>query len=191
MFITIEGIDGVGKSTAANLLRWRLLNAFRDLEIIETCEPTEWIRDRIWDKSVDERTRMLLLCADRANHIQQLIKPAIERGATVICDRFGDSTIAYQGCGHELGYRDAVWADNVARDELRPDLTFWLDCPVDVALGRMDAEDRVRGSRFYELARAGYAQLFKTRSNVIRIDATQAIGVCVDQMFDAIAGCLI
>ncbi|MEK9671478.1 MAG: dTMP kinase [Rhodospirillaceae bacterium] len=151
-FITLEGGEGSGKSTQAAILA-RLLEA-ASVDVMVTREPggtegAEQIRDLLVNGSVDRWQPMaeaLLHTAARVEHVETAIRPALAQGTWVICDRFADSTCAYQGGGHGLGL-EAI--DAITRDALGsfiPDLTFVLDIPVKEGLarafGRSDAEDR-------------------------------------------------
>lgn len=139
-FIVFEGGDGAGKSTQAALLADALRKSGR--EVLQTREPGgteigEKLRSLVLDHgqgTVDPRTEALMYAADRAAHVQQVIRPALEAGIFVICDRFVDSSLAYQGVGRALG-EDAVRSINdFATGGLRPDLTILLD--VTPAAGR-------------------------------------------------------
>lgn len=153
-FITMEGGEGAGKSTQCRLLSEAL--AWDGRKIAVTREPggspgAEEIRRLLVDGAIDRwdaMTETLLLLAARRDHIRQVIRPALQRGDWVVCDRFSDSTIAYQGYGH--GLDRAMLRDLSARvvDELIPDATLILDIPVAAGLAR--ATDRDGGAERYE-----------------------------------------
>ncbi|MGP9838065.1 dTMP kinase [Arthrobacter sp. 179] len=153
LFVVLEGGDGAGKSTQAALLARRLQDGGR--EVVRTREPGgtvigEELRSLVLEHDrgeVDARTEALMFAAARAAHVQQLILPALGRGATIICDRFIDSSVAYQGVGRGLGADEVLRLNRWATDGLRPDLTILLD--VDPLAGRQrrtqghGAEDRL------------------------------------------------
>ena len=172
LFVTLEGIEGCGKSTQARLLA----DSLRDCDgrdVVLTREPggtdvTQRIRSLLADPAshLDPRCELLLFLADRAQHVATVIRPALDRGAVVVCDRYSDSTLAYQGYarGHSLDLlRDLnEWASY----GLRPDVTFWLDCDVKVGLTRANKRSGGPGDRFekeplafHERVRAGFAEL--------------------------------
>lgn len=166
-FITIEGTEGVGKSTnLAFVLQW--LEA-QGLEVVVTREPggtplAEEIRSLLLAKRaepVDETAELLLVFAARAQHLQAVIKPALARGAWVLCDRFTDATYAYQGGGRGLSLDTIAQLEQLVQGDLRPDLTLILD--IDVALGLERASARGELDRFesetlafFERVRAAY-----------------------------------
>lgn len=151
-FLTIEGTEGVGKSTNLAFVRdW--LQA-RSIEVIVTREPggtalAEEIRSLLLakrDEPVDENAELLLVFAARAQHIAQVIKPALARGAWVLSDRFTDATYAYQGGGRGLNKSVIAQLELLVQGELRPDLTLILD--IDVELGLERARQRGELDRF-------------------------------------------
>ena len=166
-FIVLEGGEGSGKSTqVARLATW--LRA-RGLEVVSTFEPGDTklgaaVRDALLhdDGPLDARTELLLMLADRAQHVAEVVRPAIARGEVVVCDRYAPSTLAYQGAGRELGV-DAVAALNeFATGGLAPDLVLVLDVPDEIAEARVAAaRDRVEraGAAFHARVRAAYRDL--------------------------------
>lgn len=151
-FLTIEGTEGVGKST--NLAFVRDWLGARGIEVVVTREPggtpmAEEIRNLLLskrDESVDETAELLLVFAARAQHIDQLIKPALARGAWVLSDRFTDATYAYQGGGRGLSMSVIETLERLVQGDLRPDLTLILD--IDVELGLTRARQRGDLDRF-------------------------------------------
>lgn len=143
LFITFEGVDGSGKTTQARRLRDYLtqttsLEDYMDVPrpaVLLTREPGgtplgETIRRLLLDPSsprIGKCAEALLYAADRAQHVAEIIRPALERGETVICDRYTDSTVAYQAGGRELGRQDIHWLDEWASQGLQPDRTYLLD----------------------------------------------------------------
>lgn len=166
-FLTIEGTEGVGKST--NLAYVKAWLETRGIEVIVTREPggtplAEEIRALLLtrrDEAVDETAELLLVFAARAQHIARVIKPALARGAWVLSDRFTDATFAYQGGGRGLSMDTIAQLEQLVQGELRPDLTLILD--IDVQLGLERARQRGELDRFesetiafFERVRAAY-----------------------------------
>ncbi len=187
-FITFEGGEGVGKST--NIEFCRQLIEQQGLEVIVTREPggteiAEIIRDELLKKPHKERmcdvTELLLVFAARAQHIEALVKPALERGCWVLCDRFTDSTIAYQGYGRGLELALISQLKNIAQLGVEPDKTFLLDAPVDVGMGRAKARgpaDRfeVEQLDFFSRVREGFLAIAKSSPQRVQvINASQEL----------------
>ena len=151
-FLTIEGTEGVGKST--NLAYVQNWLTERGIEVVVTREPggtplAEEIRDLLLAKraeAVDETAELLLVFAARAQHLAQVIKPALVRGAWVLSDRFTDATYAYQGGGRGLNQEIIAQLEQLVQGNLRPDLTLILD--IDVELGLQRARQRAELDRF-------------------------------------------
>jgi dTMP kinase len=170
LFISFEGIDGVGKSTQADLMESYL--AARGLEVVRTLEPggTELgveIRHLLLHRKgeVSVRSEALLYAADRAHHVASKIRPALAKGQIVISDRFLDSSVAYQGAGRQLDLNEVRDLSLWAVDNLLPDLTVLLDLDAEAASirrGQTGAEpDRLEREKisFFEAARDTYKQL--------------------------------
>lgn len=142
VFITFEGIEGCGKSTQIALLADYL--SASDIPFVVTREPGgsgigRRIRKILLDtenRDITYRTELLLYAADRAQHIEEMIIPALDNGKIVICDRFSDATTAYQGYGRGLDMDMVDTLNDIAIQGLKPDLTFFIDCPVEVGLER-------------------------------------------------------
>lgn len=177
MFISFEGIDGSGKSTQVSLLTNYLSNL--GYQVIATKEPTVQVSD-----DYDPVTLFLIYTVDRHFHINKLIAPALGAGKIVICDRYTDSTVAYQGYGMgvDLG-RDKHKAT------LTPDITFWLDITPQLAIERQIARShQEQDLPFLERVREGYLSLYTKNPNRIRrIDGSGAI----DEVFNQIKATLI
>ena len=176
MFITLEGIEGCGKTTQARLLADQLRRQGHRVTL--TREPGGCpIADKIRAILLDARnaamaplTELLLYAAARSQHLHDTVRPALARGEIVICDRFTDATIAYQGNGRGLD-RDLIDRLNtIATAGLAPDLTLLMECPVPVGLGRAlarisatagEREERFEreSARFHEAVRSGYLAL--------------------------------
>lgn len=168
-FITFEGIDGSGKSTQVTLLKVRLETLGRTVTVVR--EPggtalSEQIRGLLLDhhgRDLSERAEALLFSTARAQLVHEVIIPTLERGEVVLCDRYADSTIAYQGYGRELPLDEIVITQEFATNHLRPDLKVLLDLAVDVAAARLlgSYADRMEsaGRSFQERVRQGYLTL--------------------------------
>ena len=136
LFITFEGIEGCGKSTQVRLLTQHLATLGHD--ILATREPggcpiADKIRAILLDaanKEMTSDTELLLYAAARAQHVSQVIQPALKSGKTVLCDRFTDATIAYQGHGRKLDHGLIIELNRIATSGLKPDITVLIDCPV-------------------------------------------------------------
>ena len=188
MFITIEGIEGGGKTTQVGLLAAALERA--KLVVRVTREPGgtklgEEIRSLLLHSatSVGGLAELFLILADRAQHVESLIQPALRAGEVVLCDRFADSTLAYQAYGRELPLEAVRAVESVARQGVLPDLTFVLDCPIEIGLARTrrrrghTAADRFEGEEasFHERVRQGFLALARDDPRRIRvIDGTRA-----------------
>jgi dTMP kinase len=166
-FITFEGVDGAGKSTH---LEWfaTTLAARCAAEVVLTREPGgtplgEEIRDLVLHGGeVAPWAEAALYAASRAQHVEQVIRPALARGATVICDRYVDSSVAYQGIARGLGLERVLDLNLAAVEGLMPDLTILLEIDADAALGRMGGErDRIEreDDGFHARAAAAYREL--------------------------------
>lgn len=168
-FLTLEGTEGVGKSTNLAFVRDWLES--RNIEVVVTREPggtplAEEIRGLLLakrDEPVDQTAELLLVFAARAQHIAQVIKPALARGAWVLSDRFTDATFAYQGGGRGLSKAVIRQLETLVQADLRPDLTLILD--IDVKLGLSRASQRGELDRFesetlefFERVRAAYRE---------------------------------
>jgi dTMP kinase len=182
VFVTIEGIEGSGKTTQVTLLATALQRA--GYHVLVTREPggTDLggeIRSLLLHsgKRFGRFAELFLILADRAEHVETVLRPALGAGTVVLCDRFSDSTIAYQAYGRELPV-DAVRAvDAVARQGLLPDLTFVLDCPVEIGLARTHrrrgdaAADRFENehTNFHERVRRGFLSLAREDARRVRV----------------------
>jgi dTMP kinase len=180
-FITLEGIDGAGKSTHIAALAQRL--GVGGAEVVTTREPggtplAEQLRERVLHDAMDALTESLLVFAARRDHLVALIEPALARGATVLCDRFSDATFAYQGAGRGFDIALLAQLEQWVHRDRQPDLTLWFDVPAEVG-ARRRAEARrpdrfeQQDEAFFERVRAGYlARLRESPARFARIDAT-------------------
>jgi dTMP kinase len=197
MFITLEGGEGAGKSTQLAYVRQRLEEAGLTLHV--TREPggtplAERIRDLLLDHrqtAMADDTELLLMFAARAQHLAELIRPALAAGDWVLCDRFTDATYAYQGGGRGIDPARIAVLEDWVQGELRPDLTLLLDLPV--ATGMARANDRGELDRFereqqafFERVRAAYlAQAAREPGRYRVLDAAQSIEA-VQRQIDAV-----
>jgi dTMP kinase len=171
MFVVFEGGEGSGKSTQAARLARRFEREGRD--VVATFEPGdtrvgERIRELLLDGDapVDATAELLLMLADRAQHVADVIRPALERGAVVVCDRYSPSTIAYQGAGRGLGVDTVERLCAAATGGVEPDVVVVLDVPEEVATARAAGPpDRLEraGKSFHERVRAAYRELAPAR----------------------------
>ncbi len=179
----MEGIEGVGKTTQVNLLYDFLKK--KGLDIVLTREPgglpiSEAIRNILLHKDMSPMTELLLYEAARAEHFDRIISPALDKGQTVLCDRFTDASVAYQGYGRGLDLKLIDQLNSIATRNVQPDLTFVIDLPVDLAFKRLGTRgttpDRFEklSHDFYEKVRNGYIeQSKKYPKRVFMIDANK------------------
>ncbi|MEG0356642.1 MAG: dTMP kinase [Christensenellaceae bacterium] len=184
LFITFEGVDGCGKSTQMKFLAEYLQeNGYNILLTREPggCAISEKIRELVLDISNEEMsdaTEALLYAAARAQHVKQVIKPAILQGKIVLCDRFIDSSLAYQGMGRELGMNEIMEINKFAMGDVMPDKTFFLDFPPHLAFERMSQKrvhDRLETQEeaFYILLYNGFVKISEMYpQRILRIDAS-------------------
>ncbi|WP_341783604.1 dTMP kinase [Pseudomonas putida] len=169
LFITLEGPEGAGKSTNRDYLAARLRE--HGLDVVLTREPggtplAEKVRELLLtpsDEGMAADTELLLVFAARAQHLAQVIRPALARGSVVLCDRFTDATYAYQGGGRGLSVERIAVLEQFVQGDLRPDLTLVFDLPVEVGLARAAARGRLdrfeqEGQAFFEAVRQAYLQ---------------------------------
>lgn len=169
LFITLEGPEGAGKSTNRDYLAERLRE--QGVEVLLSREPggtplAERIRELLLapsDEPMAVDTELLLVFAARAQHLQQVIRPALARGCVVLCDRFTDATYAYQGGGRGLPIERIAQLEQFVQGDLRPDLTLIFDLPIEVGLARAAARGRLdrfeqEGRGFFDAVRHAYLQ---------------------------------
>lgn len=196
LFITFEGADGCGKSTQLGLLSKYLTD--KGYDVLITREPGakglgENIREILlnYDGEVSDRCEQFLFLADRAQHIDIIIKPALEIGQIVLCDRHTDSTLAYQGYGRGLDINQLKQLNSIATDGLVPDLTFVFDIDTETSMKRVGKDkDRMEsaGIEFHKKVRNGYLELAKNEPDRIKVlDATQTIEEIHSQVIDLIS----
>lgn len=177
-FITLEGVDGAGKSTHIPWIAQRLRAAGH--AVVVTREPggtalAEKLRTLILSEPMDPLAETLLLFAARADHVRHLIRPALERGEWVLCDRFGDATVAYQSGGKGVSMPLIERLAEAAHGGLKPDRTLVFDCSYEVSRERLAkagrAADRFEseGQVFFDKVRAAYAGLAREQPHRVRL----------------------
>lgn len=197
-FITLEGGEGVGKST--NLRFIQQLLAQKQIDVLLTREPggtelAEKIRQLLLEKhseAITPQAELLLVFAARAQHIEHVILPALAQGKWVLSDRFTDATYAYQGGGRNMDNRLIAWLEDTVQGELRPDLTLLLDAPVETGLlraqqrGKLDRfESEQRG--FFERVRQAYlSRAHQDPQRYAIIDAAMPLAEVQNQICRAI-----
>jgi dTMP kinase len=199
-FITLEGIEGAGKSTVAqHVSEWL---AARGITARVTREPggtplAERVRKIVLERGTEviaPKAETLLMFAARSIHVENLIRPSLERGEWVICDRFTDATRAYQGHGRGM---EPAWIEQLAtavHGDLQPDCTLLLDLPVEVGLQRARGRSGIAADRFeaeagefFERVRQGYLQIARSEPKRVRvIDAAGALPSVTDQVTRAL-----
>lgn len=193
MFISFEGIEGSGKSTQSKKLYEFLCS--KNLQVILTREPGgtlagEKIRTILLDEEIeklDAKTELLLNFAARNEHVTKLIKPALSAGKIVICDRFFDSTFAYQGSAFGLDFALIEQIKNLTINDFAPDITFLIDAKVETTFERIKSRsDNNRyeklGFDFHQKVRSGFLQLAQKNSRIKIIDGENS----VDEIFQLI-----
>jgi dTMP kinase len=192
-FITFEGIDGSGKTTQMRMLANWLRE--RGAGVIETVEPGgtaigQQIRKILLDPAnadIQPRTELLLYFASRAQNVEQVIRPGLDSGRIVLCDRFTDSTLVYQGAGRGIDSQVMLDLDRIACRGLKPDLTFLIDIDLETSLARAkrrnervgNSESRIdeESAAFHERVREGYLALARSEPGRFAvIDGRGAIG---------------
>jgi len=190
IFITIEGPDGSGKTTALQQVVPRLQQEM-NRKVVATREPggspiAEKIRSLILDPShtdMDSRTEALLYAASRRQHLIEKVLPVLESGDVIFCDRFVDSSIAYQGYARGIGEEGIREINQFATEGIEPDVTLYIDVPAEVGIQRIHANlDEREYNRldqekldFHEKVRAGYQQLAKANpERIVVVDGTMS-----------------
>ena len=186
MFITFEGIEGCGKSTQAKKLHEFFLS--KKLNAILTREPGgtlvgEKIREILIDGKIaklEAKTELLLNFAARLEHVEKLIKPALNSGQIVISDRFFDSTFAYQGSAFGIDEKVIEEIKKITIDDFKPDITFFIDIPVSLAFERIKGRltnNRYEkfGHEFHQKVRDGFLDLAEKNPRIKTIDGTMSI----------------
>jgi len=203
-FITFEGTEGVGKTTNMDFVAQTL--AARGIKLVRTREPggtpmAERVRAILLDpqsEAIDPEAELLLVFAARAQHLARVIRPALESGSWVLCDRFTDATYAYQGGGRGLPIARIAALEREVQGTLQPDLTIYLDLPIATGLARIDEAQRDRFEReqlaFFERVRLAYLDRAKQHPRFRTIDAgrpladvQQSIAAVLNRFIDSAA----
>ena len=199
-FITIEGPDGAGKTSVIEALVPRLRDVVQ-CDIVETREPggipiAEDIRKVILNPDnvlMDDRTEALLYAASRRQHFVEKIKPSLEVGKMVICDRFIDSSLAYQGRARGIGVDEVLAINEFATEKVLPDLTLYIDIDAETGMQRVHQAspvlDRIEnvGIEFQQRVRHAYLDLWRQNpERIVKIDGKQAIEKVIDDCFNII-----
>lgn len=183
-FITFEGTEGAGKSTQIPIIKDWLLD--QGINVVTTREPggtdlSEKIRHLLLTENMCAETELLLMFAARKEHIEQVIKPALNRGDWVLCDRFTEATYAYQAAGRAIDRQYISYLETWLQGELKPNYTFWFDIEVADGIARAkkrQALDRFESEQieFFEKVRSGYAKLASERpEQFVKINAALSI----------------
>ena len=204
LFITFEGPDGSGKSTQARLLAERLRH--EGYAVLETVEPGgthigQQIRRILLDPSNRELRpipELLLMFAARAQNVEQSVLPALAEGKIVVSDRFTDSSIAYQGAGHGLGWETVLEVDRIACHGLKPDLTLCIDIDTETGLARANSRNQhhemryeQQGAEFHQRVRDAYHELARREPRRFRlIDGNGAPEDIAAKVWQEVAGVL-
>lgn len=195
LFITVEGGDGSGKSTAlVEIIKF--LKEDLKLDVVEMREPggsniSEQIRNVIVDPANSDmapEVEVLLYAASRCQNVYSIIKDSLVKGKTVVSDRWVESSIAYQGAGRNLNERDIINLDRKINKGIVPDITLWFDVDPEVGLNRINANSDREVNRmdqqqvdFYYKIREGYIKQYKQNPRIVRIDANQPIDEVVSR----------
>lgn len=193
LFITFEGTDGCGKTTQIEMLKDYFEKQGRT--VLLTREPGAKglgtkLREILlnYDGEVSPVCESFLFLADRAQHVDTIIKPAVARGEIVLCDRHTDSTVAYQGYGRELDIEQIKMLNNIATSGLKPDLTFIFDIDIDTAQKRVGKnKDRIEsaGIEFFKRVRNGYLEIAKQEPERVKVlDGSKSIETIHNELLE-------
>jgi len=205
LFITFEGIEGCGKTTQIKRLAWRLEE--RGVKLISTLEPGgtrigQDIRKVLLDSKnshLAPLAELILYAADRAQHIEEVIKPALDQGKWVLCDRFFDATVAYQGSGRGLDMSLIKTLNDLVTKGIRPDLTLLLDCPPETGIERAVKRININGEagqdrferekmEFHKRVREGYLEIARSEQRRFAIiDATLSEDRVEEEIFRVVS----
>lgn len=198
LFITFEGNDGAGKTTICKLVQEALQH--QGYEVIYTREPggskiAESIRNILLDvdnTNMDARTEAILYAASRRQHLVEIVQPALDAGKIVLCDRFIDSSLAYQGVGRGLGIEEVYALNQFAIDSMMPDKTIFLSVDIETGAKRMN----IRGDKnrldleadtFHQKVRQGYETLLEMYpERIVKVDARDEVDVVFQRTMDEI-----
>ena len=192
MFIVFEGLDGCGKTTQVELLEKKLKeNGYKNIKLVRepgSTKVSEEIRNILLYNKLTDIQRLFLFLASRNIVTNEQIIPSIKNGDIVICDRYAPSTLAYQGYGKKVADIELIHKmNNLACEQVHPDLVIFIDVPIKECMKRMDIEDEMEKSSIpvYEKIYNGYKQLSKNL-NWITVDGTQDIEEISNKIFNII-----
>lgn len=201
IFITFEGIEGSGKTTQAKMLAEKLKK--EGLKVLYTYEPGDTelgqkLREILLnpDIKINPLCELLLYFADRVQHIEEKIKPHLKEGFIVICDRFTDSTVVYQGYARGISIELIENLNRALIQEFKPDLTVLLDCSASTGLGRnqkVNKKDRfeMENLSFHEKVRQGYLELAKIyKERFFVLDATEPLALIAEKIYEKVKSIL-
>lgn len=202
MFITLEGLDRSGKTTQVKLLADRLSRENHNVLVLREpggTEVGEKIRTILLDKRIEGMTSVsefLLFSASRSQLVEEVIKPALDGGMVVVCDRFYDSSTAYQGWGRQIPLEAVEVINRCATGGLVPDLTFFLALPVadvEKRINRLRGKDRMEsvGQEFYNRVREGYLAIAKKESRFRVIEGKQDIDTIHETIWEQVEQMLV
>lgn len=198
IFITFEGADGCGKTTQINLLNEYFIS--KKIPSILTREPGSRglgtkLREILlnYEGEIASTAESFLFLADRAQHIEKVIKPAIQEGKIILCDRHTDSTLAYQGYGRKLDLERIKYLNNIATDGLKPDLTIVFDIDAETSAQRVGRnKDRMEasGMEFFNRVRNGYLEIAKQEPERVKVlnakDSIESIHKQIVKLIEAL-----
>jgi len=195
--ITFEGGEGAGKSTVISFVKTKLeANGYRALQTREPggCPFSEKVRELIMSESIEAKSELFLMLAARAQHIHEVIRPALDEGTVVLCDRFTHSTLAYQGAARGLGIQNLTSMCSFAEGSEKPALALFFD--IEPKLGLMRAKNRGEQNRldhekleFHEKVYAGFCELLEMKE-LARIDASQPLESVQEAAWEMVQGAL-
>lgn len=192
--ITLEGGENSGKTTQAD----RLFNNLQllDIPVIKTREPGgtaagQHIRNLLLNAplDIDPIAELLLYQADRAQHVAEIIKPYLEQGYIVLCDRYIDSTLAYQGYGRKLPHGIIYQTNAIATGGVIPDYTLWLDVDPKLSVARGGKRDRIENEaiEFHQRVNEGFRAIYASERRVTRIDGTEHVDAVEKAIWAAVS----
>jgi dTMP kinase len=189
-FIVFEGIDGAGKTTLSKEIYETLKFSFP--KVVWTREPfNDSFKELLLNKDLDPWSETFLFLADRREHVTKYIKPKLEEGFTVICDRFYLSTLAYQGYGRNLNLKKLEELNRLVINGVKPTITFLLDIPVDIALKRLKKSrgkliNHFEKKEFLEKVRKGFLKLASKNSRIIVLRATEPLEILKEKVLNTL-----
>lgn len=188
-FITVEGVDGAGKSTQIEIIDEVLRS--RGIELVRTREPggtptAEKIRQILLNDPMSSKCELLMMFAARQENLHKVVRPSLDKGKWVLCDRFTDASYAYQCFGRGIPFEEIKLLENFVHPDLKPDLTVLFDIPTEVAMQRLQGQhDRFESEKkeFHDRVRKGYLKLAEMESDrFLIVDATRSADIISDEL---------